>query len=170
MCACTNTTSQQTIWIKLSSRVRPKVWKFSQRTSPERGQSQPGRPSWSSGYNNACTFKRFACYLMELRYSSLQMAIPITRTKSSRDYNIDPIGPLDYILDLAHTWNCLWIEKAAPGEAIKVLVYPARDPLAPRIMGLGIRTPNGESLMVSFTTLDGERGAYSLDYQELLHT
>jgi hypothetical protein len=98
------------------------------------------------------------------------MAIPISRQKSNRDHNIDPIGPLDYILDLAHARNCSWIEKAAPGEAIKVLVYPARDPLAPRIVGLGIRTSNGESLMVSFTTLDGERGAYSLDYQELLRT
>ena len=98
------------------------------------------------------------------------MAIPTSRQKSSRDHNIDPIGPLDYILDLAHTRNCSWIEKAAPGEAIKVLVYPARDPSAPRIVGLGIRTPNGKFLMVSFTTLDGERGSYVLGYHELLHT
>jgi hypothetical protein len=33
-----------------------------------------------------------------------------------------------------------------------------------------MRTLNGESLTVSFKTPDGERGSYSLDYQELLHT
>ena len=102
--------------------------------------------------------------------------MPITGHESNRDPNIDPlgasnfIGPLDYILDLGHTWNCSWIEKAAPGEVIKVLLYPARDPAALRITGMGIRTPNGESLTVSFTTPDGERGSYSLDYQALLHT
>jgi hypothetical protein len=55
------------------------------------------------------------------------MAQPITGPESRSYPNIDPIGPLDYILDLAHTWNCSWIGKAAPGEAIKVLLYPARD-------------------------------------------
>jgi hypothetical protein len=94
------------------------------------------------------------------------MALCDTNSKLS----LDPLGPLDYILDLGHTSNCSWIEKAAPGEAIKILVYPARDPASSRIKGVGIRTPNGESLMVSFTTRDGERGAYFLDYQELLHT
>jgi hypothetical protein len=98
------------------------------------------------------------------------MAIPIPRPKSSRSPNIDPLGPLDHILDLGHTGNCVRIENAAPGEAIKILLYPARDPSAPRIVGLGIRTPNGESLMVNFTTLDGERGSYLLNYQELLRT
>jgi hypothetical protein len=98
------------------------------------------------------------------------MAIPIPKPKSSRGPNIDPQGPLDHILDLGHTGNCAGIEKAAPGEAIKILLYPACDPSAPRIVGRGIRTPNGESLMVNFTTLDGERGSYSLNYQELLHT
>ena len=98
------------------------------------------------------------------------MAMPIPRPKSSRGPNIDPLGPLDHILDLGHPGNCAGIEKAAPGEAIKILLYPARDPSAPRVVGLGIRTPNGESLMVNFTTLDGERGSYSLNYQELLHT
>ena len=83
---------------------------------------------------------------------------------------LDFIGPLDYILDLAHTWNCSWIEKATPGETIKVLVYPAHDPSAQRVVGIGIRTPNGDSLMMSFTTPDGERGSYSLDYKELLYT
>jgi hypothetical protein len=92
------------------------------------------------------------------------MALPISGQKSARHPNIDPIGPLDYILDLGHTWNCSWIGKAAPGEAIKVLLYPARDPSAVRIVGTGTRTPNGESLMVSFTTPDGERGSYTLDY------
>jgi hypothetical protein len=57
-----------------------------------------------------------------------------------------------------------------PGEAIKVLLYPARDPSAVRIVGIGTRTPNGESLTVSFMTHDGERGYYSLNYQELLRT
>ena len=98
------------------------------------------------------------------------MAIPITGHKSGRHHNIDPIGPLDYILDLGHTWNCAWIEKAMPGEAIKVLLYPACNPSALRISGTGIRAPNGESLTVSFTTLDGEHGSYTLDYQELLRT
>ena len=98
------------------------------------------------------------------------MALSNTDPESHNDPHIDPIGPLDHILDLGHTWNCSRIEKAAPGEAIKVLVYPARDPSAQRIVGLGIRSQDGHSLMVSFTTLDGERGSYSLDYQELLHT
>jgi hypothetical protein len=98
------------------------------------------------------------------------MALPITGSGSRSYPNIDPIGPLDYILDLGHTWNCSWIEKAMPGEAIKVLLYPARDPSAVRIVGIGTRTPNGESLTVSFMTHDGERGYYSLNYQELLRT
>ena len=100
------------------------------------------------------------------------MAIRITSPKSSRGpkIDIDPLGPLDHILDLGDMGNCAGIEKATPGEAIKVLLYPARDPSALRIVGRGIRTPNGESFMVNFTTLDGERGSYSLNYQELLHT
>src|SRR5437868_12568110 len=111
-----------------------------------------------------------------IKVYSPQMALSITGHSSDSDPTIDPcgafnfIGPLDYILDLGHTWNCSWIEKAAPGEAIEILVYPARDPSAHRLVGTGIRTPNGDSLMVSFTTPDGERGSYSLDYQELLHT
>ena len=106
------------------------------------------------------------------------MAPPLHDPESSIEPNIDIdpvgpldfIGPLDHILDLGHTGNCSWIEKAAPGEAIKVLVYPAHNPSAVRIEGMGIRTPSGESLIVSFTTFDGERGSYSLDYQDLLHT
>ena len=98
------------------------------------------------------------------------MAFPITSAKSSSYPHIDPIGPLDHILDLGHTENCSWIKKAAPGEAFKVLVYPAHNPSAVRIEGFGIRTANGELLIVNFTTVDGERGSYSLDYQDLLHT
>jgi hypothetical protein len=94
------------------------------------------------------------------------MALRNTRPQSSTG----PVGPPDYILDLGYTFYRSWIEKAAPGEAFKVLVYPASDPSAVRIEGTGSRTPNDESLIVSFTTHDEERGSYSLEYQALLHT
>ena len=97
------------------------------------------------------------------------MALPITGHKSSKDPNIDPLGPLDYILDLGDTASCAWIENALPGEVIKVLVYPARNPSAERIEGTAIRSVDGESLLVSFTTPDGEDGFYPVDYREIKH-
>ena len=81
-----------------------------------------------------------------------------------------PSGPRDYVLDLGHRANCACIENAAPGEALKVLVYPVLDPSAERILAIGTLSPNSQWFIVDVTTPDGDHDSYSLNYRELKRT
>ena len=83
---------------------------------------------------------------------------------------MEPLGPLDYVLDLGNSANCLAIESATPGEALTVLVYPEGDPSANRIYAMGMLSPNGQWFVVDVTTPDGEHDSYPLNYQELKRT
>lgn len=79
-------------------------------------------------------------------------------------------GPLDYVLDLGDRANCSGIERATPGEAFTVLVYPEDDPSAKRIEAMGMLSPNGQWFVVDVTTPDGQHDSYPLDYRELNRT
>jgi len=83
---------------------------------------------------------------------------------------MNPIGPLDYVLDLEDRANCSGIESATPGEAFTVLAYPEADPSAKRIHAMGMLSPNSQWFIVDVTTPDGEHDSYPLNYRELKRT
>lgn len=83
---------------------------------------------------------------------------------------MEPVGPLDYVLDLEDAANCSSIERATSGEVFPVLVFPEGDPSAPRIHAMGMLSPNGQWFIVDVTTPDGEHDSYPLNYRELKRT
>ncbi len=86
---------------------------------------------------------------------------------SSQGDDMQPFGPLDYVLDLGDRACCSSIESATPGVACKVLVYPEGDPSAERILATGTLRQMVRKIPIPWSTgsLSGQsRSAPQVDH------
>jgi hypothetical protein len=73
-----------------------------------------------------------------------------------------------YVFDMRDKLNRFLLERAKPGQEIRVLVRPEEDDKAKPIMAKGTLSTDGESFSLVVTTRDGKRQTHIVDYKALL--